>query len=114
MRYGRAGSVGSEGTRVLLFPQAPFLARYARPETITLGTPQFELAHSYGLVRFTLDIWEGYLGGPFPWHFSAEYDELEITIFRGFDNSRAGWGYLELGSETWPDGTDEPFALNLD
>jgi hypothetical protein len=182
MRYGRAGTVGSEGTRVRLFPQAPFLARYARPETITLsvpvgsvrpgpadprmytlwpvgkpepygpvrgmghgplplyswppwdgpieapampgpdghldriplGTPQFELAHSYGLVRFTLDIWEGYLGGPFPWHFSAEYDELEITIFRGFDNSRVGWGYLELGSETWPDGTDEPFALNLD
>src|SRR5690349_8289014 len=144
MRYGRAPIAGEGGTRVRLFPQAPFLARYRVPEVITLsprpgtigpgpsdarmyalcpgghfdgipvGSDQFELAHSYGVVRFTLDIWEAYLGNRVRWHFEQDHPQLEISIFRGFDNSRGGYGFLELGSETRPDGTVEAFDLNLD
>jgi hypothetical protein len=180
MRYGRALTAGGQGTRVRLFPQAPFLARYRVPEVITLspeagtvgpgpsdrrmyalwpvgklrpyglvdlpgkppmlyvppwdgpfrpparpgpdgqldsipvGTDQFELAHAYGVVRFTLDVWEGYLGQPVKWHFEADYRRLELSIFRGFANARGGYGFLEFGAETRPGGTVEPFALNLD
>ena len=180
MRYGRAPIAGEGGTRVRLFPQAPFLARYRVPEVITLsprpgtvgpgpsdarmyalwpvgkprpyglieapdappmlylppwdgpsrppalpgpdghfdriavGSDQFELAHSYGVVRFTLDIWEAYLGNRVRWHFEQDHPQLEISIFRDFDNSRGGYGFLELGSETRPDGTVEAFDLNLD
>jgi hypothetical protein len=179
MRYGRAQITGAAGTRLRLYPQAPFLAGYATPETVTLSppagsvslgpadermytlwpagkphpyglvatparcqlylppwngpilaparpdrqghfdripvnAPEFELAHAYGAARFVLDIWEGYLGHPVHWHFSQEIPQLEISIFHGFANSRAGYGFLELGSERGADGKVHPFALNFD
>jgi hypothetical protein len=79
-----------------------------------LGTSQFEAAHLFGSVRFTLDIWEGYFGRPIPWHFAASYDRLELEPIQGFDNAQAGYGYLEMGEHIMPQGPPVAFALNFD
>ena len=78
------------------------------------ASPEFELAHVYGAARFVLDVWEGYLGRPLPWHFERDQERLEISIFRGFDNSHAGYGFLEIGADVRPDGLVRPFGLNFD
>ena len=81
---------------------------------IPLGTPEFEAAHVYGAARYVLDIWEAYLGGPVPWHFRDDYDQLEIVLLRHFDNATAGYGYMEIGSAETRDGSISPFSLNFD
>jgi len=81
---------------------------------IPLGTPEFEAAHVYGAARFVLDIWEGYLGGPVPWHFRNDHRRLEIVLLRHFDNATAGYGYMEIGSAETQDGDISPFSLNFD
>lgn len=81
---------------------------------LPVGSHEFELAHVYGTARFVLDVWEGFFGRGIGWHFQPEYEKLEISIFRSFDNSRAGYGFLELGADTRPDGTTIPFGLNFD
>lgn len=81
---------------------------------IPLGTPEFEAAHVYGAARYVLDIWEAYLGGPVPWHFRDDYEQLEIVLLRHFDNATAGYGYMEIGSAQTQDGSISPFSLNFD
>lgn len=96
------------------------LASSARPNAdghldhIPLDTAAFEAAHVYGAVRYVLDIWEGYLGGPIPWHFRRDHERLEIVLLRHFDNATAGYGYMEIGSATTEDGRNSPFSLNFD
>jgi hypothetical protein len=78
------------------------------------ASPEFELAHVYGTARFVLDVWEGYLERPLPWHFERDQERLEISLLRGFDNSRAGYGFLEIGADVRPDGSVRPFGLNFE
>lgn len=78
-----------------------------------VGTPEFEMAHLYGTVRFALDIWEDYLGGPIPWFFEGALDRLELCILPEDDNARMGWGFLETGSSV-SEGIVWPFSLNFD
>ncbi|MGH6917231.1 MAG: hypothetical protein ACREJ0_05950 [Geminicoccaceae bacterium] len=78
------------------------------------GTPQFEAAHLFGSVCFTLDIWEGYFGRPIPWHFAERYDRLELAPLPGFDNAQAGYGYIETGEHILPGGRAVSFSLNFD
>jgi hypothetical protein len=78
------------------------------------GMPGFEIAHLFGCVRFTLDVWEGYFGRPVPWHFRAEYDRLELTSLPGFTNAQAGYGFLEVGRYVTESGAAAPFSLNFD
>lgn len=81
---------------------------------IPLGTPEFEAAHVYGTVRYVLDIWEVYLGGPLPWHFAQDHERLEMVLLRYFDNATAGYGYMEVGSAETEHGAISPFSLNFD
>ncbi len=65
-------------------------------------------------MRFTLDVWESYLGGPLTWHFAEDYGRLEISILPSLDNATAGYGFLEVGE--WPTEAGPPssFCLNFD
>ncbi len=75
--------------------------------------PGFLTAHAFGSVRFVLDVWERYFGDGVPWHFAADYPQLEITVLPGFENAQAGYGFLELGDFTADDGVNRPFAPQL-
>jgi hypothetical protein len=78
------------------------------------GTRQFEMAHLYGAVRFTLDVWERYFGRAISWHFSPPYERLEISLLRSVDNAFAGFGFLEAGAHVNEAGEYHPFSLNFD
>jgi hypothetical protein len=75
---------------------------------------QFLAAHAFACVARVLDIWESYLGGPIPWHFSDMYERLEIIPNVDWDNAQSGYGYLELGQDRSSGGRHLPFALNFD
>jgi hypothetical protein len=81
---------------------------------LTPEMPGFEAAHAFGCVRFTLDVWEGYLGQPVEWHFRDHFDRLEISILPDWDNAQYGYGFLEIGSQFEGDGRVLPFALDFD
>lgn len=81
---------------------------------LTPDMPGFEAAHAFGSVRFTLDVWENYLGEPLEWHFSESFEKLEISILPQWDNARYGYGFLELGSQFEKDGRVLPFTLDFD
>jgi hypothetical protein len=74
----------------------------------------FLAAHMYGTVRRVLDIWEGYLGRPIVWHFRDRYEQLELVPLIDWDNSHAGYGFLETGYGEAGDGTRHPYSLNFD
>ncbi|MDW6025081.1 hypothetical protein SAZ10_25310 [Mesorhizobium sp. BAC0120] len=76
--------------------------------------PGFEAAHVFGCARFTLDVWEHYLGQPLVWHFRDHYDRLEISILPQWDNAQYGYGFLEVGSQFEKDGRVLPFSLDFD
>lgn len=78
------------------------------------GDPGFRVAHLYGCVRFALDVWEAYLGRAIPWHFGRDYGRLELLALRGWNNAQMGYGYLEVGDFTLPDGTVADYCLNFD
>ncbi len=81
---------------------------------LEVGTPEFEMAHVYGTVRFVLDIWENYFGRRIEWHFSRDFDRLEIVLLRDLDNAYAGYGSMEIGSHVTEAGDVLPFSLNFD
>lgn len=81
---------------------------YLRP-----ADPGFAAAHAYGAVRFTLDVWERYLGQPVSWHFGRHLERLEISLLPQWDNAQYGYGFLELGSKDDDDGS-LPFHLDFD
>ncbi len=93
-------------------PVAPSVAGHF--DHLTPGDAGFEAAHLFGTVRFVLDVWEGYFGGPMPWHFSEHFERLQISALAGYDNASAGYGFLETGSNYGDDGAIDPFALNFD
>lgn len=74
----------------------------------------FEAAHAFGAIRFTLDVWESYLGRPVDWHFAPDFDRLEISILPSWDNAQFGYGFLEIGSEFEAGGRRLSFALDFD
>lgn len=78
------------------------------------GTIEFEQAHAFGSIRFTMDIWERYFERPLGWHFQDYYDRLEILFLRGLDNAFAGFGSIEIGSYTLKTGELVEFGLSFD
>jgi len=82
-------------------------------DRVEIGTPQFDAAHVYGCVRWTLDIWERHFGRQLEWHFAANYRSLEISLYPGFDNSTAGYGFLEVGADL-SEGKPQSFGSNFD
>ena len=80
---------------------------------IAIGTPEFDAAHVYGCVRWTLDVWERYFGRQLPWHFAQDYAALEISLYPDLDNSHAGYGFLEIGADL-SEGKPQSFGINFD
>jgi hypothetical protein len=80
----------------------------------TPGMPGFAAAHIFGCVRFTLDVWEGYIGQPLVWHFRDHADRLEISLLPEWDNAQYGYGFLEAGSQRDELGRPLPFSLDFD
>lgn len=77
--------------------------------------PEFEAAHLFGVVRFTLDIWEKYFGYPIDWHFAQDFDRLELVIQRNLlDNAFMGYGFLEVGVQQTYGAHKNSFSLNFD
>jgi hypothetical protein len=114
-------NIGPLGTPFLYLPpwQGRILApavpdRWGNFDHYRPGVPGFEAAHAFGCARFTLDVWERYLDRPLAWHFSDHYDRLEIDILPGWNNAQYGYGFLELGSQSIPDGRILPFSLDFD
>lgn len=81
---------------------------------IRVEDPTFLSAHMYGAIRRVLDIWEGYAGGPLPWHFQATHARLELIPHLPWDNAQFGWGFCECGEAEDDAGVARPFALNFD
>ena len=81
---------------------------------LEFGTYQFEQAHAFGSIRFTMDIWERYFERRLEWHFRDYYDRLEILFLRGLDNAFAGFGSVEIGSYTLKTGELVEFGLSFD
>src|SRR6185503_11883664 len=50
---------------------------------------EFMAAHMYGTVRFVLDVWEKYFGGPIPWHFEEMQPRLELVPVIEWDNAHS-------------------------
>ncbi len=76
----------------------------------------FMAAHMYGTVRFVLDVWERYFGGPIRWHFAADYPRLELVPLVAWDNAHSGYGFIETGYSRRDEQAPEPqpFCLNFD
>jgi hypothetical protein len=120
-RYPYGINIGPFGTPFLSLP--PWNGPIAPPvepgpdghfDHIDIGTPEFEAAHLFGVTRFVMDVWEGYLGHPIRWHFSRDFEQLELSILPDWDNGQIGYGYLEVGSARRKDGKILPFSLNFD
>jgi hypothetical protein len=81
---------------------------------LEVGTPEFEAAHTYGSIRFALDVWERYFGRRINWHFRPPYESLEVALLRPLNNATAGFGFMEIGSSFTEAGQAHPFSLNFD
>jgi hypothetical protein len=80
---------------------------------IPIDTPQFLAAHLYGSVRYTLDVWQRYLGRRITWWHAAEFPRMELIPLVDWENAQSGPGFIETGLWHGPDGT-VPFALNFE
>lgn len=121
---GKAGPYGiaDDPRRVsslLLPPWGGLIHEPAEPDAegnfdyLEPGSPQFEMAHFFGTVRFVLDVWEGYFGRPIQWHFARDYSKIELSILPIFDNAYSGYGFIEVGR---PGNRENsvPYSLNFD
>jgi hypothetical protein len=110
-------------------PYAPphFLPPYAGPllppampdaaghfDGIPLDTPQFLAAHLYGAARFTLDVWEGYLGHRLRWWHADFQPRLELVATVDWNNAHSGPGFVETGTRLNARGEARRFCLNMD
>ncbi|MDM9622142.1 hypothetical protein [Rhizobium sp. S96] len=87
---------------------------YGNFDYLQPSMPGFEAAHVFGCVRFTLDVWERYLGQSLVWHFRDHFDRMEISILPQWNNAQYGYGFLEVGSQFEKDGRILPFTLDFD
>ncbi len=93
-------------------PAAPSPAGHF--DHVPVTSPQFPAVHMFGVARFTLDVWERYLGGPVAWHFDDLLDRLELSTVPGWRNAQMGFGFLQAGERPGPDGLIDEYALNFD
>lgn len=75
---------------------------------------EFMAAHMYGTLRFVLDVWEKYFGGPLPWHFAGERPRLELVPLVEWNNAHSGYGFIETGFARPGAPDPQPFCLNFD
>lgn len=77
-------------------------------------SPGFMAAHMYGTLRFVLDVWERYFGGPIPWHFAGDFERLELVPAVEWNNAHSGYGFIETGFARPGAPDPQPFCLNFD
>ena len=111
-RYGRTGLYLPPWRGPVVQPALPDANGHF--DYLELGTPQFEMAHIFGSVRFTLDVWERYFGRRIEWHFRRDFSRLEIVHLRSLDNAFAGFGSIEVGAHFSKDAPPVPFSLSFD
>jgi hypothetical protein len=75
---------------------------------------EFMAAHMYGTLRFVLDVWEKYFGGPIPWHFAEQRPRLELVPLVEWNNAHSGYGFIETGFARPGAPDPQPFCLNFD
>jgi len=76
---------------------------------------QFSAAQAYATVRFTLTVWEHYLGRPVRWYFRRRFPRLEVIPRTRSGTAYSRPGYIECGYERGR--TDErryPLCENFD
>lgn len=78
------------------------------------GVPGFRAAHLYACARFTLDVWQHYLGGRVEWHFARHFQRLELIALGPWANAHMGYGYLEVGERPLATGGFGDLALDFD
>jgi hypothetical protein len=81
---------------------------------IAVDNPAFLCAHLFGTIRWTLDIWEYYLGNAIVWWHYPAYPQLELIPILNWDNAHSGPGFIETGSRLNRDGVRNLFCLNFD
>jgi hypothetical protein len=81
---------------------------------IEVESEQFLGAHLYGTVRWTLDIWEHYLGRRVAWWDAAIHPQLELVTMVQWANAHSGPGFLETGRQINHLGRIAPYCLNYD
>jgi hypothetical protein len=81
---------------------------------LPVETPQFMAAHQFGSMRFTLDIWEHYLGHRIAWWDRHIHPRTELIPFVDWPNAQSGPGFMETGLWRGEDGSVQPYALNFD
>ncbi|MFD1367789.1 gluzincin family metallopeptidase [Actinoplanes sichuanensis] len=78
---------------------------------------EFSAATMYATVRRVLDIWEDYFGRTIQWHFESDFARLELIPLIEWNNAQSGYGFLEFGYGSKPNGTidhERPFCENFD
>lgn len=75
---------------------------------------EFMAAHMYGTLRFVLDAWEKYFGGPIAWHFDEHLPRLELIPAVEWNNAQSGFGFIETGFARPGEPDPQPFCLNFD
>jgi hypothetical protein len=80
-------------------PARPRRGHFAHLQPTGATARQFAAAHAYATIRFTLTVWEHYLGRPVRWYFRRRFPHLEVIprIRSGTAFSRPG--YIECGYE---------------
>ena len=80
-------------------PARPRRGHFAHLQPTGATARQFSAAHVYATIRFTLTVWEHYLGRPVRWYFRRRFPHLEVIprIRSGTAFSRPG--YIECGYE---------------
>ena len=81
---------------------------------LPIDSPQFLAAHQFGSMRYTLDIWERYLGRRIEWWDSRVHPRTELIPLVDWPNAQSGPGFLETGIWQGVDGGVLPYALNFD
>lgn len=81
---------------------------------LNVNTRDFVVAHMYGGIRRTLDIWEGYLGRRIEWQFRQHFQRLELVPVLDWDNAQSGYGFIEFGFGPSQTGEAQIFSLNFD
>ena len=60
---------------------------------------QFSAAQVYATIRFTLTVWEHYLGRPVRWYFRRRFPHLEVIPRTRSGTAYSRPGYIECGYE---------------
>jgi len=81
---------------------------------LAIDTPQFLAAHQFGSMRYTLDIWEHYLGHRIEWWDHHVHPRTELIPLVDWENAQSGPGFMETGLWQGEDGSVQPYALNFD